>query len=621
VVPLLLAGVGVAAFVSSQLGDRYARPGIFIAWEWIALSAAVLLTRELFASTTDSRGLLNVMLATVVSVAGLGVYQSLSDSIGLPTVDVSTPIASAPMAGDDEFYPELNRPSTTVKTVRGTLDSPESLLLFAFLALPAALALVRRGLGNRLGKFVVAIPVVLAAGAVAAILARPFEVKGNPWSAAFEQLGGSPIFGIGPGNFSRAAPDVLVPHSAWLGLAATTGLAGFGLFVVAVVYASRTAWPAGATDRPLPLPTKTRWEFCLGGIGGLILGFVWLVVDMPAEAPPNDIFKLGTSAIIRAIFWLSAFALLETIRANPRVLCRAILVGVAFVLCIGLVSDSAGLPTLLFPTWVMLGLAMNFRAGPPADIPEGAWTRPILFTGVTGSLGVAIVFLVTAALPAWTTSSGVRQARMSSRHFAEQYRQISRARTMAERATAQTAAAKVLVGQILNPMLDAAFRDPGNAALWLEVAHWRRPLWEYELRFDPKVAAQVADQTRLAAERADHLDPKNLAAKRNLYEALLLFRDRSTVLEAERVFALDKLIGQIAERDPTIEVLLRYRLLIVRLDRGDADKLKPEITRLFELNRETSHGQLTEEQKAELIDEAKRVMRDLPSKILDEWAR
>jgi len=38
-VPLLLAGVGVAAFWSSQLPDRYARPGLFVAWEWGAVAA------------------------------------------------------------------------------------------------------------------------------------------------------------------------------------------------------------------------------------------------------------------------------------------------------------------------------------------------------------------------------------------------------------------------------------------------------------------------------------------------------------------------------------------------------------------------------------------------------
>jgi hypothetical protein len=621
VVPVLLAGVGVAAFVSSQLGDRYARPGIFIAWEWIALSAAVLLTRGLVSSIADSRGLLNVLLATAVSVAGLGVYQALSDSVGLPTVDVTVPPESVTLAGDDEFYPVLNRPIAMVKTTRGTLDSPESLLLFMFLMLPAGLALARAGRGDSRGRWAVAIPVVLAAGAVAALLAGPFEIKGNPWSAGFDQVGRNPILGIGPGNFSRVAPDVLVPHSAWLGLAATIGLVGFGLFTVAVVLALRASWPPLASDKPEPLPTKTRWEFYLGGIGGLILGFVWLVGDMPAEAPPNEIFKLGASAIIRAVLWLGAFALLETVRANPRALCRAILVGVTFVFGFGLVSDSAGLPTLLFPMWVMLALAMNFRDGAPAVVPEGKWTRPILLTGVTAALGLAIVFFVMAALPAWATSSGVRQARMSSRNFAEKYRQVGLARSGPERANAHTAASRVLAYNILNPMLEAAFRDPGNAALWLEISHWRRPLWEYELRADPEAALRVADQTLRAADRADRLDAKNPAAKRNLFEALLLFRDRSSVLETERVFVLKRLVGQLAERDPTTEVLLRYRLLIVQLDRGGADELKPEITMLFELNRQKDRGQLTADQKLELINQAKRVMRDLPTKVLEEWAR
>src|SRR4029077_19407329 len=46
VVPLLLAGVGAAALVSSRFEGRYARPGMFVAWEWAALAAAVYLTRR-----------------------------------------------------------------------------------------------------------------------------------------------------------------------------------------------------------------------------------------------------------------------------------------------------------------------------------------------------------------------------------------------------------------------------------------------------------------------------------------------------------------------------------------------------------------------------------------------
>ena len=57
IVPLLLAGVGIVAYVSSQQADRYARPGVFVAWEWISLAGIVYLTRRLAASNADSRGL------------------------------------------------------------------------------------------------------------------------------------------------------------------------------------------------------------------------------------------------------------------------------------------------------------------------------------------------------------------------------------------------------------------------------------------------------------------------------------------------------------------------------------------------------------------------------------
>ena len=87
------------------------------------------------------------------------------------------------------------------------------------------------------------------------------------------------------------------------------------------------------------------------------------------------------------------------------------------------------------------------------------------------------------------------------------------------------------------------------------------------------------------------------------------------------MIALNKLLGQIAERDPNVEVLLLYRLLNVQLDRGAADELKPQISKLFELNRAKDRDQLTQEQTVELIDRAKRTMRDLPSKLLEEWAR
>src|SRR5262245_35637575 len=207
-VALLLGGVGFVAWLRSQMGDRDGRQGVFVFWEWVAVGVAFLVTRWVVPSLADSRGLLNVLLATAVSVAGLGIYQSLGHHLGLPTTDVVIPPDVHDLAGDDEFYPELNGPPAQPTTPRGTFDSTETFLVYLFLMLPAALAISRARRGTAWSRSVPAIPLVLFLGAVAALLGRPFEAE-RQWAAAVNLIGEHPWLGVGPGNFSRAAPGAL----------------------------------------------------------------------------------------------------------------------------------------------------------------------------------------------------------------------------------------------------------------------------------------------------------------------------------------------------------------------------------------------------------------------------
>ena len=622
VVPLLLVGVGVAAFASSQLRDRYARPGTFVAWEWVGLAVAAYLARRLTTSVADSRGLLNVIVATAVSVGGLAVYQAAADRLGLPPVDVVVPAESAPLAGDDEFYPELNRPHGPPRQPRGTFDSPETLFIFLMLVLPTALAVANARRQSTVGKWVVAVPLALIAAAAAALLARPFGDAGRYWSAAVNLIGSHPALGVGPGNFSRLAPDVLAPHSAWLGLAATTGLVGLGLCAAAVVIALRQARPVAGPEPTEAPPAGARWEFYLGGMAGLVLGLFWAFGAMPAEAPSAEVFRLGAGAVGRAVLWFAAFALLESIRPTRAALGRAILVGAAFVLIYGPVSDAPGRPTILFPLFVLLALGANFRLAAAPVLADGAWTKPVRVVRVIAAAGLAVAHLVTAALPAWATAGGVHQARMASRLYPDLHREIERARPGPERATALTRARGFLLENILAPLRESAKRDPGNAALQLELARWRRPLWEYQLTADPAKAPRVADDIREACEWAHHLDPHNLAAQRSLFEALALFRRNSSTRAAERIAQLNRRIELLAQRDPGLEVPLRFRVVQMLLDvREREDIIRPEITRLFELNREGGHGSLTPEQKAELIEKAKAAMTNVPPIVLEEWTK
>jgi hypothetical protein len=611
-VPLLLSTVAVAAFYSSRLPDRYARPGLFIAWEWVGLAVAYYLTRRLTASANDSRGLLNVLLASAVSVGGLAVYQAAADRLGLPPVDVAVSAEHGPLAGDDEFYPELNRPAGPPKQPRGTLDSPQTLFLYLLLLLPAALAYAKSRGASRWGRWVVAVPLVMIAAAAAALLSNPFEDVAGHWSQAVNLVASHPLLGVGPGNLSRELGGAPGREAAWFGLAAMTGLIGLVLFAAAVGVSIWTAKPPRPDIRD-DAPDGGRWEFYLGGMVGLLLGFVWAVGDMPAEAPADEVFRLGLAAIIRAALWFASFALLETVRPLRSGLVRAILVGAMFVFVAGLMSDAPGRPTILFPLFVLLALGTNFRLANEPLLPDGGWTKPVRVVQVIAAAGLAVTHLVTAALPAWSTAEAVRQARMASRVYPERHREIELARPGAERATALTKARGFLLQNILSPLREAADRDPGNAALQLELARWRRPLWEYQLVADPENAAKVSDDIRRAAERADKLDPHSPAAQRSLFEALALFRKNSTTRAIERIAQLNKRIELIARREPTLEVPLRFRVVQMLLDvREKEDVIRPELKRLFELDREEGHGHLTKEQRTELVEKAKQVMKEVP---------
>ncbi len=622
IVPLLLASVGMVAYISSQLADRYARPGLFVAWEWISLAGIVYLTRRLAASHADSRGLLNAIVASAVSVAALGLYQSLSGPLDLRPMDVVVADSSKLLAGTDEFYPELNQPPGIPKVTRGTFDSSETLLLFLFLTLPAALVLARTGRSTKRWPWILGFPALIAAGILAAILAKPFRDDSANWSAACSLIEHSPFLGVGPGNFTRVAGAFTGPTGAWFGLAATIGPIGLILMVAAAACTMRKGWPTNDPEQKEAAIIRPRWEFHLGGAAGLVFGFIWAYSEMPAESRADEVFNLGTAAVFRAAFWFAAFAVLEALRPSRSALVRAMLLGVGFVLAYGLVSDAPGRFTLLVQIFAMLALAGNLRANESTK-PAGPWSRPLRGVAVILSAALAIGFLVTAALPAWATASAVRQARMASRHFPDKHREFERARTAPLKANALTASRNYLLGNIVLPLRGAADRDPGNAALWLEIARWRRPLWEYQLLADPEDAARVADETRKSSELAAQLDPQNLAAKRSLIEAFLLYRRNSKAREPERIVALNKLVGEIAEREPLEEVPLRFRIVRVLIERGEGEGLQAEVSTLLRLNRVegSQHGKLTPDQRAEVIEGAMKLLKDPPKDLLEEWTR
>ncbi len=625
-----------AVFFFISGSDIYRRPTQFIAWEFLALGAAYFVTRQLAGRAADRRGLVSVLLASAVSVAAVGMTQQFGPVVGIPSTEPVITDVRPGLVGDEEFQSQRNVATTPTGLVHGTLESPEAYLIFLLSALPLALLFARLP-GSRLK---VAIPVLLVGGVLAVFAGTAFSTTvPTSLSEGVRIFWDDPARGGGAGNFSRLSTDGSVASgSAWLTMLATQGLFGcgivlaltgvFSLFIfrpgsILKKYVKRFDAMPPKTAEESGVPVGTRWEFYLGGIAGLLGGFIWAVGQMPAESPVWEVYKVGGFAVGRGVVWLAAYGLLERLRPSTAVLKKGLILGVGVVFVAGCFSEAAMSAAILFPAVVMvamLGAVENQRVD---DLVERPWTRPLAVLAAVLTAAVVVCYIIFAAAPGWQTADAVRKARMASRLYPDVERQIDLAKNNVERANARTKAVNFLNGQILNPLRAAAVRDPQNAALLLEIARWERPLWRQLLYVDPSEAALLGRDILKRADQAAKLDPKNIAGQQAILEALFLYRKESNSKPAERLEAFNNHLAIVAQRMPQLEVPYRFRMVMTLLKAGDADGVEPEIAKLLRLNRVDGqpHGALTDAQRQEVIDTAKAVVKNPPQELLDEWTR
>jgi hypothetical protein len=344
--------------------------------------------------------------------------------------------------------------------------------------------------------------------------------------------------------------------------------------------------------------------------------------DIPAEAPPSAMLHLGAVAAVRSLVWFAAFALFETVIWNRRLLRAQILLGLGLAGLFGCFSDSLALPTLQWPFWVLAALALNLTS---SSHPQSA-DRDLRFSGwAVAPLALALLIgnVIQAAYPGLGTTYAVREARAASRLLPDQVRAVE-GRSGPRQVEAMQQADRFLDANILEPLRRGARADPDNAALLLELARWSRGHWDYRLALhDETAAADITKRIIGWTDRASRLDPRNLAGPLGTAEALLLFLDESRVLRKERLAALDKTISAIADRDPTREVPLRYRVVLALLDVVERKVAKPdpeerkqmrealerEAIRVLKLHAEAGrpHGALNDRQYASLLGRLKAV--------------
>jgi len=627
---LVVGGLLIVAgfvFLSAGSNDRYQRPGWFIAWDWAALGTLCFLIWQLASNSATSRGLIAVLLATAVSLAAQALYDEAARSLRLPTTEIVAGRQEQPLAGDDEFRLSLEPPALSPELFRATFGGPDVFAGFLILLLPSALvwATANRRNGRRI-RLTILVPLTLAAALFFAASSwwPKAALPGSGWGSAEGLIERFPWLGVGPGNFSRhVAFHPANPGSFWLGLAATTGL----LAAVALLLTWVGVLVAGiqrvvvVTETEIVAPSPAaRWEYYHGGIVGLLLGMILATGDIPAEADASETLRLGVTAGGRAFIWFAVFALLENGSVNLRSLRCSLLLGVFLTAVLGIVSDGLSSPLLQQPFWLAATLALacgTTRGAASASLPRAWIALPFVAALLAANLAQAYV-------PGVATASAVRSARSASKVFPHAHAKTVGPADL-DHITFVRDAKRFVSGLILQPLNRALELDPENSQLQIELARWYRWQWRYsqELR-DAEGAKYVGARALQLTERADQIDSRNLAGKLSQFETLLLFARPPSKPGPAQITALDKVITQIAQREPKLEAQLRYRVVLTLLDNRDQDqKLKEAIdswaVTLLKLDREqdSPRGDLAVAERSRLIRRIKEVIQ-WPSQELAE---
>jgi hypothetical protein len=259
-----LVGATGLILLSAWRCDGYRQPAWFIACEWLVLPAIFILTREL---TTDvdaqedsAGGLLAAILASVVSIAGFAIYQTLADAMRGFSPDLPLHVRTPAPPGDD--LRELLPPTVEPRWVaRGTLERSDTFFGLLLLVIPLALAY---GIRNRSTKARLALATVLILFIVLALAGTDFIKSYFPaqlkdgWATAGKMIRERPWFGVGPGNFDRHAPrlqsetapsTLAEPWGSYPELAATCGMPALLGLLAFSGWILVTIWRSATRDR------------------------------------------------------------------------------------------------------------------------------------------------------------------------------------------------------------------------------------------------------------------------------------------------------------------------------------------------------------------------------------
>ncbi len=347
-------------------------------------------------------------------------------------------------------------------------------------------------------------------------LNNPIAQRLEYWQTTWQMIRERPWLGVGPGNFgenySRLMPasseeKIKDPHNFALEIWATCGLfallallAALAAFFVQISRARSVSEGESLANASGSEEQSVRWEFYLGGMFGLVLGFVLRV----NTASPNTILAETYAAAVRSVAWFAAFALLERLVLTDRDRVLALTTGIVALLLNLCVSGGIGFPSVAGLLWIAVALALNAAALRPVPWLSRAGAAMILplpiFLGLFLGYGVYILY------PVLASDSLVREAVQAVAYY-----QSERNKPPAEQsAGVRDHPDRFIQLGVINRLKQAAQLTPDDARIYVQLAWGTNVLWELSQR-KTRQELPLAEKAIGYGIKATQLDPRGAA--------------------------------------------------------------------------------------------------------------
>lgn len=428
------------------------------------------------------------------------------------------------------------------------------------------------------------------------------------WAATWKMIGAHPWLGVGPGNFGRYYPRYMLPtafetitdpHNFVLEVWATAGvfalaalLAAVGSFFWRLGAAARSREPATESEPSGESRPQINWEFYLGGMVGLLLGFLLWVPGKTGDQIIIDGVATGALAFV----WFGVFALLERIPWTGQSRAVTLAAGVAALLLNLLVSGGIGFPAVAQPLWVMIALTLSALPEEPRLWPREGWVARMLPMPLL--VAITVVYYSSHLQPVLTAASLSRSG-------------LERARLLSEQDPFDDTIVKRpdlhLVKNVLPVLEQAAREDPGNARYQLDLAHWHAELWKYRPKDGNlnKLALYHAGRVHGSLEKPHEfpgLDPESKDGFLAEYRLRLMFADWATPPPVGEKVAQHILYQtRLREQQQQYDIAARMLREVVKRDPTDA-RLRYQLAELLLRNNPRSEDGRSQARKAQELD-------------------